>query len=241
MPLFRKLRIFLWIFSCPFAYNLSDAYAQEVQNIRIDERDSILVYYPNFQELDLACGKFVPSSKKILYCCAGAFTAKTLKYFSHSNIRCGHVCNGRFYEGSPEPICNGTFTFYNGKGHFAKVNVQDLKTAAANHGMGFCQVLIILNGQIIYADEANQSFWMKRNYVFRALCEKDGQLCIAESKEVVSYSSFVRFLKEYGFTNAIYLDMGGWSHAWYRNNDGKIVNTNAIPTRFATNWLLFKK
>lgn len=221
-----------------FVFPLS---AQSTQNMRIDEQDSLLVYYPNFEKMDFVCGKCVPSSQSILYCCAGAFTAKRLKEFNHNNIRCNHVSNGRFFRGSDEPICNGVFTYYNGKGHFAMANQTDLKSAAANGGMGFCQVIVILNNKVMYANEKEKTFWIRKNYVFRALCEKDGELCIAESKEAVSYAQFVSYLVDYGINNAINLDMGGWSHSWYRDNSDKVVTTNASPNRYATNWIVFKK
>ena len=35
--------------------------------------------------------------------------------------------------------------------------------------------------------------------------------------------------------------MGGWSHAWYLSNEGEKVETNNAPTRYATNWLVFRK
>lgn len=215
--------------------------AQSVPNMRIDERDSLLVYYPNYEKVDMVCGKNVPASDDILYCCASAFTAKCLKEFRHHNIRRDHVSGGHFFNGSAEPVCNGFFSFYDGKGHYGMASQNDFKKAAAKGGMGFCQVIVILNGELKYANAEKKTFWIKKDYVFRALCEKDGRLCIAESKYAVSYAQFANYLVEYGFDNAINLDMGGWSHAWWRNNDGKIVTTNAIPTRYASNWLIFKK
>lgn len=216
-------------------------FAQETLNMRIDEQENLLVFYPNFSTLDLVCGKCVPAGDDILFCGAAAFTAKCLKYFCHDNIRCNHVSNGQLFKGSAEPICNGVFTYYNGKGHFAMANQADLEKAAQNHGMGFCQVIVILNHKVMYANEQKKTFWIKKDYVFRALCEKDGRLCIAESKEAVSYAQFVSYLVDYGFDNAINLDMGGWSHSSYRSNSNKRVTTNAIPTRFASNWIVFKK
>ena len=213
----------------------------EGQNICIEEHDSIIVYYPEYTSLDLIGGSRVPHGDDILYCCGAAFTAKCLKYFTHDNIRCGHVCHGHFHKGSPEPICTGTFTFYNGKGHFAPYNTADLHTAANSNGMGFCQVLVIHNGEVIYSDTTKKTFWIRKDYVFRALCEKDGRLCIVESKEQVFYDTFVRYLVEYGVENAINLDMGGWSHAWFLSNEGEKVETNNGPTRYATNWLVFRK
>ncbi len=211
------------------------------QNMCIEEQDSVIVYYPEFSTLDLIGSNRVPHGDDILYCSVAAFTAKCLKNFTHDNIRCGHVCHGRYYKGSPEPICTGTFTFYNGKGHFAPANEHDLHVAADSNGMGFCQVLVIYNHEVIYSDTATKRFWISHPYVFRALCEKDGRLCIVESKESVYYDAFVRYLVDYGVTHAINLDMGGWSHSWYLNNAGERIETNSPPTKYASNWLVFRK
>ena len=80
------------------------------QNVCIEEHDSIIVYYPEYTSLDLIGSSRVPHGDDILYCCGAAFTAKCLKYFTHDNIRCGHVCHGHFHKGSPEAICTGTST-----------------------------------------------------------------------------------------------------------------------------------
>lgn len=209
-------------------------------NVRIDSLDSIIVYYPNFEKLEMAYGSEVPNGDDILYCCASAFTAECLKSFNHENIRCNHVNKGKFYHGSDEPICNGAFTFYDGEGHFDRINDSVLHVAADHGGMGFCQVLTIFDGEIAYTDTLNQDFWIHKDYVFRALCEKEGKLCIIETKERVPYGTFARFLKDFGVTYAINLDMGGWSHAWYRNNCGEVITTNSEPCKWATNWLVFK-
>lgn len=210
-------------------------------NMRIDSLDSIIVYHPNFSTMQMAYGSDVPQGDNILYCCGAAFTAECLNTFKHTNIRCNHVNNGQFYKGSDEPICNGTFTFYNGKGHFDRISDSALRVAARHGGMGFCQVLTIFDGEIAYTDTLNQDFWIHKDYVFRALCEKDGELCIIETIDRVPYGTFARFLHDYGVKYAINLDMGGWSHAWYRDNYNDIIETNSKPIRFASNWILFKK
>lgn len=226
---------------CNCSSNTTASNKPSYDNICVDEYDSLIAYYPNFSDIELAFGSEVPSGDDILYCCGAAFTAECLKSFTHENIRCNHVTGGTFYYGSEEPVCNGVFTYYNGKGHFAPVNEGALHTAADSAGMGFCQVLAVYNGEPVYTDTLKKDFWIHRDYVFRALCEKDGRLCIIESKEKVPYGTFVRYLIEFGVEHAINLDMGGWSHAWYHDNNGEIVTTNSKPTRYATNWLIFKK
>ena len=61
----------------------------------------------------------------------------------------------------------------------------------------------------------------KKWNIYRVLCEKDGRLCIVQSKKVVSFGFFVRCLLALKVTNALYLDMGsGWNYAWYRDVKG---------------------
>lgn len=210
-------------------------------NIEIEAADSLLIYYPSYGELDLVYGKDVPNGDDILFCCAGAFTASCLNQFCHDNIRCNHVSDGVLYEGSDEPVCTGVFTYYNGEGHFDFANQAALDTAAAHGGMGFEQVLVIKNDTVIYADTAKKTFWIGKEYVFRVLAEKDGRLCIAQSRKAVPYTRFVEFLKAYGIRNAINLDMGGWDHTEYTDNHGRLVRTGCKPTQYATNWIVFRR
>lgn len=215
---------------------------EKYDNMTIEDFDTLLtIYRPNFTTMEMAYGSEVPTGDDILYCCGAAFTAECLKNFNHLNIRCDHVNNGNYYYGSEEPICNGAFTFYDGKGHFDRISDSVFHAAADHGGMGFGQVLTIFEGEIAYTDTLKQDFWIHKDYVFRALCEKDGELCIIESKEKVPYGTFAQYLKAYGVTYAINLDMGGWSHAWYRDNYGEKVETNSKPIKYATNWILFKK
>ena len=71
--------------------------------------------------------------------------------------------------------------------------------------------------------------------------EKNGKLCIIESKKIMTYESFVRSLSAYKVTHALYLDMGsGWNYAWYCSN-GKIVELHSKTHNFCTNWITFYK
>ena len=89
---------------------------------------------------------------------------------------------------------------------------------------------------------------MKNNRtIYRALCEKNGKLCIVEGKKVMTYESFVNCLKAYKVTHALYLDMGsGWNYAWYRDKEGKVVErfpeSKKSPNyKYRTNWITFYK
>ena len=109
--------------------------------------------------------------------------------------------------------------------------------------MGFCQLLIIKDGAVrpIGAKMKNN-----RN-IYRALCEKDGKLCIIESNKVMTYEFFVKCLSAYKVTHALYLDMGrGWNYAWFRDEDGKVKEifseSKLAPSyKYRTNWITFYK
>ena len=53
--------------------------------------------------------------------------------------------------------------------------------------MGFCQLLFIYNAQTRPIGPKMRKNWT----VYRALCEKNGKLCIVESQKVVTYDFFV--------------------------------------------------
>ena len=45
----------------------------------------------------------------------------------------------------------------------------------------------------------------KSRTIYSALCEKDGKLCIVESKKVITYEAFVKYLKDFKVKHALYL------------------------------------
>ena len=87
----------------------------------------------------------------------------------------------------------------------------------------------------------------KNRTIYRALCEKDGRLCLVESKKIITYEDFVGQLKNFRIDNALYLDMGsGWNYAWYRDKEGKVVerfpeSKLAANYKYRTNWITFYK
>ena len=79
---------------------------------------------------------------------------------------------------------------------------------------------------------------------YRALCEKDGRLCIVDSRDKVEYEKFVELLEKFAPTHALYLDMGaGWNHSWWRDTDGKVNEIHPVDkkSRYCTNWITFYK
>ena len=87
----------------------------------------------------------------------------------------------------------------------------------------------------------------KNRTVYRALCEKDGRLCIVEGRKVMTYEDFVNHLKEFKVKHALYLDMGsGWNYAWYRDAEGNVKErfpeSKKSPNyKYRTNWITFYK
>ena len=138
-----------------------------------------------------------------------------------------------------QPVCTGVFTFYDGKAHFDFANHAALDSAAARHGMGFQQILILRNDSVVSSDSLQNLF--RKSFVFRSLAEKDGKLCLVQSKDTLPYPQYVNLLAKAKVSNAIYLDMGGWSHGYYRDNFGKLQYLGEEPNPYSTNWILFEK
>ena len=200
------------------------------------------VYYPEYTRIDLVCGQMPKAAQKdVEFCCEAAFTGELLEEFKHSNVADNHICSGEMNKGYSCKANNGGFVW--GKGKWKFMQKADYPTEANGWNMGFCQLLII-------KDSAVRSIGakMKNNRtIYRALCEKDGKLCIIESKKVMTYEFFVKCLSAYKVTHALYLDMGrGWNYAWYQDKEGKVKEifpeSKLAPSyKYRTNWITFYK
>ena len=229
-------KIYLFILCLLF---VEASYGQENKLMRIETTNDLIIYYPQFLSIDLACGKMPEKTEtNVLFCCEAAFTGELLKEFKHSNIAGHHVSGGKFYRGYKCKPNTGCFVFYQNQWKFLLHTYADeLKLAAENGGMGFGQNMIIYDG------ETQPSFRkLQSKFEYRALCEYHGKLCVIDSKGVVSYASFINSLEKIGVTHALYLDMGrGWNHSWYRDNNGTVVEIYPKAHSYTTNWLVFKK
>lgn len=216
----------------------------EIPRMEIVYEDSLglNIYYPDYDRIDLVCGK-MPSSgdSTVIFCCEAAFTGQLLKEFKHGNIAGDHVSGGEYFKGYTCRVNTGCFTFADGKwGFFLNDHKAELKRAAENGGMGFEQNMVIFNGIV-------QPFFRKAgsSFEYRTLCELDGRLCIIDSKKVVRYDEYVRALSKLGVKYALYLDMGaGWNFSYYRTNDGSLHTLHLPPAQghdYRTNWLTFYK
>ena len=200
-----------------------------------DSNEGLTIYYPQYKSIDLVCGASSPEyDDKAIFCCPAAFTGETILEFKHTNIAGYHVSKGEFHRGYTCKPNTGAFVWYNGKWKFLlKDYASELKMAADSTGMGVAQNMII-------HDFNEQPHFRKNSFQYRALCELDGNLCIIQSNQSVKYSDFVDMLKETGVKHALYLDMGGWNHSWYRkweNSDVTYIRKNAHD--YYTNWLTF--
>lgn len=200
-------------------------------------REGLTIYYPQYSSIDLVCGAESPEEDcKAIFSCPAAFTGDTISEFKHINIAGHHVSKGEFHRGYACKPNTGAFVWYNGKWKFLlKDYASELKIAADSSGMGVAQNMII-------HDFNEQPHFRKNSFQYRALCELDGKLCIIQSNQSVKYSDFVYMLKETGVKHALYLDMGGWNHSWYRKWDNsKPTYIKNNPHNYYTNWLTFYK
>jgi len=210
--------------------------------VTVETTKDLNVYYPEYSRIDLVCGQMPKSAdKSVEFCCEAAFTGELLNEFKHFNIADNHICNGVMKKGYRCRTNTGGFVW--GKGKWKFMRKADYPTEANGWDMGFCQLLIIKDG---VARPIGAK--MKNNRtIYRALCEKNGKLCIVEGKKVMTYESFVNCLKAYKVTHALYLDMGsGWNYAWYRDKEGKVVErfpeSKKSPNyKYRTNWITFYK
>ena len=166
--------------------------------VTVETTANLNVYYPEYTKVDLVCGQMPKVVQKdVEFCCEAAFTGELLNEFKHSNIADNHICDGVMKKGYRCRANTGGFVW--GKGKWRFMLKADYPNAANEWNMGFCQMLIIHNGEI----RPLVLKIGKSRTIYRALCEKDGKLCIIESKKVVTYDFFVECLKAYKVTHAL--------------------------------------
>ena len=218
--------------------------AMQGPNVMVDDStvNGLIVYYPQFSRIDLVCEK-MPSQEdtNIVFCAEAAFTHELLDEFAHSNIDGDHVSGGKRFTGAQCKDNSGAFAWFSDttwefvNGEYSEL----LDSVAAAGGMGFGQAIIIHNGESI------RPLWRDDKVTqYRALCEKDGRLCIVDSRDEIPYSKFVALLEDFAPRHALYMDMGaGWNHSWWRDSDGQVheIHPVAEKSRYCTNWITFFK
>ena len=202
---------------------------------RVDTLE-LIILYPQFTKVDLACGSMPrKSDNNVILVAEAAYTGELLKEFKHTNIAGDHVSGGVRYRGYKCKRNTGAFVYYNGKWKFCHENYSDeMDKAAKNGGAAFGQEMIIHKGKLVPIKRKDTNINQ-----FRALCEIEGRLCVAESNTLIPFGQFKQFLLEAGATEALYMDMGrGWNHAWYRNK-GQVVELHPKKHNYCTNWITF--
>lgn len=206
--------------------------------VELKETVGLKLYFPHYSKIDLVCGKMpLKSNDSVIMVCAAAYTHEYLTNFSHSNIEGYHVSSGKLYPGCKPEAARGGFVFYNGAPKFIYNDwFDELKKASHNGGCGFAQDMMIHDGEIV--DHARSKASIGE---FRALCLVDGRIAIVDTKGRQSFELFITRLMKLGVKEAIYLDMGGWKHSWYRDAQGNAIDIYPNPYKYATNWITFYK
>ena len=206
--------------------------------VRVDSTyTGVMLYYPPTDSVDLRCfdrpRPEVDSS--VVFCCAAAFTGKGPK--GHGNIASDHVSSGKRYRGYRCVRNTGALVFYDGSFEFIyKDYSHKLDSAAAHNGAGFAQEMMIHQGKQVKTTRS-----LSDENLFRAICVKNGVLCIADATESKPFGSFIESLLQTGVSEALYVDMGeGWNYSWYRHHlDSQAVYIQEAYIETATNWLVF--
>lgn len=213
--------------------------------VNIVDTCMLRIYYPKYSRIDLVCEEMPhKDNDSVILVCAAAYTKLCLDNFSHENIVGNHVSGGKLYKGannahksSEKASYRGAFSFYDGKPHFAYDDWNDdFRMASSKGGCGFAQDMMIHDGGIVNHSRKNND-----EDLYRALCLINGKLAVVDSKEKIPFGDFITNLLNAGASEAIYLDMGGWKHSWYRDESGKAVDIHPSPTKFGTNWITFYK
>ena len=216
------------------------------QSVHIDSTiTGLIFYYPPVDSVELRC--FVrPEPDKdpnAVFCCAAAFTLDYDTIADHKRICSSHVTGGVYYKKPQTSRYTGAFVAYNGEWAFlydkdANPAAFDnaFQTAAHNNGAGFAQEMMIHQGERVPTTRPAGNI-----NLFRALCERDGRLCIADATSTMQFGAFIELLSGCGVTEAIYTDMGyGWNYSWYRlYSGGQATYIHKQYQPAATNWLVF--
>lgn len=200
---------------------------------------SMIILYPAFNHIDFVC-KDMPSQqdKSVLLCAAGSYTGQCLNTFRHDNIAGDHVSKGIRFDGYSCQANTGAFVYFNGQWKFLYENYSNyLDSAAINSGCGFAQEMLIHKGE--KRRNINHNTGVN---IFRALCEREGKLCVIESSSAISMEEFKSRLIELNVCEALYMDMGrGWNHAWYRVSKDSVKVLHPKSHNYCTNWITFYK
>lgn len=197
----------------------------------------LLILRPKFSRVDLVCGTMpTPQDKHVLLCAEACFTGTLSHTFNHRNVAGDHISGGRYHKGFRCKRNTGAFIYADGRWTFLHNNyTPQVKSAARPGSAAFAQEMIIHRGKAVSTTRKDTN----RNQ-FRALCQVNGRLCIAESQAVTTFGDFKHALLQVGASEALYLDMGpGWNHAWYRPDSHTVTILHPRTHPYCTNWITF--
>lgn len=254
MRLMKKIYLLLFVLSLGSCRGASDASSSSttssdatseeavVGHVSTDTTANLIAYYFDHAKYDLRF-ECAPSSEdtSILTIAEAAFTHHLLDTFSHVNIMGPHVSDGVLYDGYEyDEGRYGLFAAIDTSWTFSSLPADSLlNEVVGRHGMAFVQHWIIRDATI-YPYQIQQDGTVN---TYRAIAEKDGRLCLIDSRRDMEYGLFKAALMAYGVENALYMDMGaGWNYSFYRDaNDSIHVLHSLSPSPYCTNWLVVLK
>lgn len=235
------------------------AHTVDADNIDIDTTGVLFAFYPHYNNIRFVCsGRPDTNDANIIFCCTAAFSKDYSITVSNEKICGAHVVDGTYHDGYRSSLTNGAFVFDSGHYRFFHDSLEArMREAGKSPGSsGFCQIrldtaVVSIPSDNIwfecmgirgYRNTAGRARISMTGFHYRALCEKDGRLCVIESKDKVTLTQFRTYLRDYGVSHALYLDTGiGWNYSWYRDNSGDIHELHPYIHPFNTNWIIFAK
>jgi len=210
----------------------SDSCYVDVQNFK-NNNYSLTIFKPNGLNIRLASKR--PSvCEHNYFCVAAAFTSKT------TTIDGLFIERGKKVATSKLDILNGTCVLKNDRLKILKSSslTESLISEIENGKFSlFQQVLLVYDSKIVDCELFGSSKFMRR-----ALIQFNNSFSVCQSNEALTIKDFQTALVQLGVTNAMYLDMGGWSEGWYKNAKGQqvIIGEGMNSTAKQTNWLVYE-
>lgn len=225
--------------------------------VSIDTIGGIIFYHPRFDKIEFYT-KNTPSESdpSITFCCTASFSNHRLLAYEKDNVSGPYVssdngyCDG--YNAINYPIA---FVYMDNKWSFHRDSIDlIMKICAERNGVAFTQMDVFPSNISSEGDDLTKNSCFqsckkgsrltlrRQKHRYRALCEKNYELFIAESVSSCTYNEFVSSLLNNGIEHAIYLDCGlGWSYGWYRINSESAKLLHWLKPPYISNWLVFKK
>ena len=228
--------------------------------VEVQSTSHLDLFYPQFSDMRFFVGNLseLKDDDDIIFCCGAAFTGARKFSSEYSNVAGPYVSDGILYEGYDCPYNTGAFVYSKGDWEFIGDSLYSrMEQVSLDGGMGFSQIMCKPDAYVrdmeenvifsigdyrLYTSMEGNIFFRSRKHRYRALCEKEGRLCIAQMQMPSTYRSFKKALEDAGISKAIYLDVGlGWSYGWYRVDADEIQEIGLKIHPFISNWLLFLK